>query len=138
MVGVTEPAAIRLLSLWRDPPDWIVWARPTTEMERRALDEAVDLVITIDVGEDPDARIDYGVADVAVAVRWADDPRQLDNIASYIIRRDIDDIRSTPWVAWLKDIRRDLRRRHAKHGKTYTRGRIHVLDARKVTHGSRS
>ena len=120
------PAAIRLLSLWRDPPDWIVWARPTTEIEYARLGPGVDLVLTIDVGEDEEARRDYGVCDVGVGVRWYDERRATD-VATFILMRDAEGV--TPWMAWLRDARRDLRRRATRDGYTREQG-IVVLRAR--------
>lgn len=127
--------AIHLLSLWRDPPEWVLWARPTTEAEREQLG-SVSLVLTLDVGEDEASRTDYGVADLGVHVRWLDEPAPPD-VASYALRRDVTEMRGTPWMAWLKDVRRDLRRRHERHRQTYTRGKIHVLDPRRETHARR-
>ncbi len=91
------------------------------------------MVATLDLGEAE------GVARVGFAVRWRGEPRPA--IACWFVDREglaqHGSRTGDPFVAWIRDVRRDMKRRHAKHGKEYTEDRIHVLDPREQTHAPR-
>lgn len=130
-VGV--PPVLWLLAHLDAPPDWLSWLRPARE------GEGCDVVATLDLTTEGDEQ-DAGVARVGFAVRWRGEQRP-EGIACWMVDREGVSQHGSrtgdPFVAWIRDIRRDLRRRHAKHGTGYTDERIHLLDPREQTHAPR-
>jgi hypothetical protein len=120
---------LHLLSLLDDPPEWVLWVRPARE------DEGCDVVVTLDL--DTDASPTAGQARVGHAVAWMGE-RRPSGVACWSVERPGEGATAGGYVAWLRDIRRDLRRRHDRHGTTYTVERVHVLDERRETHRRRA